>query len=487
MLSWQMSLSGLKHLERYREIVGDWKTFIDSIQTPLSPGFWVNPLKVSKAELLELIGELGLQIHPVQWFSNAYRISNPRILATSWIHLLGLCHIQDLISLVPPLVLKPKPDERILDLCAAPGNKSAFCGVLMNSRGLIVANDLDGVRLQTVNHICSRLGITNVVTTCHNGINYPNKAGLFDKVLVDAPCSCEGTSRKNPAIMNQCSLEISLELSKVQKKLLERAVRLCKPGGIIVYSTCTYAPEENEAVIDYILKKFEDSIRILPIQLDGLEYSQGITAWNGQKFSDELKHSIRIWPHQNDTGGFFVALIRKVSKPFEYHHISESSHNWSKEDPEAILHQIEQLFGIDKAKFSDYVFYRKGRKRLNIVSRNHRWWPDRPEVRSVGIPFVKLQLSPPKLSTEATGIFGAWARKNIINVSKKMLESYLMSREFEVSLDNMESCNEKGYVIVRYRNISCGIGFLERQSYGKWLVRSLFPKGWRKANTLKYI
>ncbi len=482
-----MNLPGIKYFDRYREIVDDWKAFIDSIQTPLSPGFWVNPLKISTAKLLELINELGLQVYPVKWCNNAYRISNPKILATSWIHLLGLCHIQDVVSLIPPLLLEPKPDERILDLCSAPGNKTAFCGVLMDNRGLIVANDLDRVRLQTVNHMCSRLGILNVITTCHNGINYPNKAGLFDKVLVDVPCSCEGTSRKNPAILNQSSPEISEELSMIQRKLLERAVKLCKSGGTIVYSTCTYAPEENEAVIDYILKKFDGSVHMLPIQLKGLEYSQGITAWNGQKFSDELKYSIRIWPHQNDTGGFFVALIKKVAKSFKYYSYPETSHNWLEEKPMDLLNHIEQLFGIDKTRFSDYVFYRKGKKRLNIVSRNHRWWPSKPDVKSVGIPFVKLQLSPPKLSTEATGIFGTWARKNIINVNKKMLESYLMSKEFEVGLSNMESCSEKGYVLIKYKNIPCGIGFLERKLPGRWLVKSLFPKGWIKANILKHI
>lgn len=481
-----MDIVLLKHFERYKEIVDDWKTFIEFLQKPLLPGFWVNTLKISPSSLLPHMKNMGITVTPVNWGHGAYRISNPKVLSTSWLHVLGLCHIQDLISLVPVLLLNPKPGERILDLCAAPGNKTAFCGTLMKNKGLIVANDIDQIRLHTVNHMCCRLGIVNTVTTCHNGINYPYGAGTFDKVLVDVPCTCEGTFRKNPAILNYCSPEISKEMSNIQKKLLERAIKLCKKDGTIVYSTCTYAPEENEAVVDYILKKYDNSIQLLPVKIPNLNYSEGVTIWKDFRFLEDLKHSMRIWHYQNDTGGFFVAVLKKVEETKTKESPSFAMDGWKKEDPKQLLDYIQHTFGIDKNIFNDYVFYRKGRKKLNIVSSDHESWPKRPLVRSVGIPFMKTQINPPKLSTEAACLFGIHAQKNFVQVDKNSLEKYLKGEEFAISMNNIKTYHERGYVIVKYEDIPCGIGFLDKILFGKVIIKSMFPKSRIKANSVRY-
>jgi 16S rRNA C967 or C1407 C5-methylase (RsmB/RsmF family) len=178
-----------------------------------------------------------------------------------------------------------------------------------------VANDRNVYRLRALRRVIDRLGVANTSVTAYDGANYPRESGEFDKVLVDAPCSCEGTSRKNPEVVHASSVDYFNRLSGTQRALLRQAVRRCRKGGLIVYSTCTYAPEENELVVDDLLEEFgAHALRLLPARIDGLASSPGITRWDGRQLSEELTRTMRLWPHQNDTGGFFVALLEKTAE-----------------------------------------------------------------------------------------------------------------------------------------------------------------------------
>lgn len=474
-------------LERYRDIVDDWPAFLEFSKKPLKSGVWINLLKVERTVCEELLKELGIDLWPLAWCNSAYRVSDPGPIVSSWLYLIGLCHVQDVISLVPVLLLDPQWGESLLDLCAAPGNKTSFAAMLMRNSGRIVANDLDMDRLGTAMHLYSRLGVTSVVVTRYDGASYPYSGMIsphgFDKIMVDAPCSGEGTVRRNLSILSWCNEEFSLRMSRLQKALLERAVRLCRPGGRIVYSTCTYAPEENEAVVDHVLRIFEGQITILPVNLPGLTYSAGIDSWKGKVFNHQVKNSMRIWPHQNDTCGFFVALLEKAAhgRPPERGKKDLASSMWKRVELGLSMSFLEKRFEIDPEAFNAYQFYCRSRRRLHAVSAADFGIPGFPVPVSVGMPFLKHQAKTPKLTTEASTYFGRMIKRNFVELSADQLGAYIRREEVSLRREQVAYCDGEGYVLVRHRSVPCGLAVLRSRGRGVWHLESLFPSGWAKA------
>ncbi|AWV90158.1 RsmB/NOP family class I SAM-dependent RNA methyltransferase [Bradymonas sediminis] len=311
---------------RYRSIVDDWEAFGAALARPLPICVWTNTLRTTPARLGEWMARGGFPVAPIGWYPGAFRLPaedarGEKLRPGNRVeYLAGLYHIQEEVSLIPPVLLAATGDERVLDLCAAPGNKTAQLAVAMQNRGTLIANDRDPYRISGLRRTLERLGITNTSVTVHDGANYPARHygdthGAFDKVLVDAPCSCEGTSRKHQGATPISSAEGSAPLHGTQLALLRKAVQLCKVGGRIVYSTCTYAPEENEVLVDELLNLVGRAhLRLLPARIPGLITSAGLTHWAGQDLGEDLAQTLRVWPHQNNTGGFFAALIEKTAE-----------------------------------------------------------------------------------------------------------------------------------------------------------------------------
>jgi NOL1/NOP2/sun family putative RNA methylase len=301
--------------ERYRSIVDDWDAFCESLSRPLPTCVWTNTLRTTAARLEEWMHDGDFSPVAVDWYPGAFRLAHDVSPGNRLEYVGGLYHVQEEVSLIPPVLLDVRSDERVLDLCAAPGNKTAQMAVAMQNRGTLVANDRSVGRLRAMRRTIDRLGVANVSVTAYDGANYPPESGAFDKVLVDVPCSCEGTSRKkHPKNVEDTSAEYSNQLAGTQRALLRQAVRRCQVGGLIAYSTCTFAPEENELIIDDILEEMgADTLRLLPARVDGLRCSPGLTRWGERRLSTQMTDAMRIWPHQNDTGGFFVALLEKTA------------------------------------------------------------------------------------------------------------------------------------------------------------------------------
>jgi len=305
----------IEFVERIEALLGDeTNTFLEWIRKPLLPSIRVNTLKISKRELKERLKAKGWNI--IEIFENAFTIKSsllPGELGKALEHQLGYYYVQELASMMPPLVLNPCKDDIVLDLCAAPGSKTTEMAALMENQGTIIANDIRIDRLKALNSNLERCGVTNTITTRMNGITLCKKlakAGFFfDKILVDAPCSGEGTIRSSPETLRMWNLNMIKGLAALQKKLIAAALECLKPRGLLVYSTCTHAPEENELVIDFALKNFNVTLESIELPL---RTRQGILEWQGQKLDPEIKKSARIWPQDNDTEGFFIAKLRKL-------------------------------------------------------------------------------------------------------------------------------------------------------------------------------
>lgn len=294
-------------LERYRPLVDDWEAFVDANAKPLPRVVWANPLRASADDLARVREEVvAAGGTPLGWRADAWRLPDAAR-PGSWLsYKMGWLHSQEEAALWAVDAMDLSSGLRVLDMCASPGNKTAQIALAMSDNGAIVANERATKRLGGLRYNLDRLGVTCATVRAGDGVRMQGEA-LYDRVLVDAPCTCEGTSRKSGR--GAAPERFRHSISQIQVALLRKAVRLVRPGGVVVYATCTYAPEENERVLHAV----RDEVAIEPITLpDGLVAASGVTEWEGQTFRDDVRNAARLWPHTNDTGGFFVAKVRRV-------------------------------------------------------------------------------------------------------------------------------------------------------------------------------
>ena len=295
-------------MKRYRSIIPDWERFWEAIHTPLPTVIRTNTLKTNAEELRTRLEDKGFTLERLPWNPVLFQVEGEIPIGATLEHWLGLYYVQEASQTLPVLALDPRPGERILDLCAAPGGKTTQIAALMENRGTLVANDANPKRLRALMANIYRMGaICCVVTECR-GEHFPGE-GIFDRVLVDAPCSAEGTARKYPHLRQGASLSYIQRMSAVQRGLLYRALELVVPGGIVVYSTCTIAPEENEGVVSRALKK--GLAEILPWE-PPVPHERGLPRFGREEYGKEMEKAVRIYPHHFDSDGGFVAVLRRL-------------------------------------------------------------------------------------------------------------------------------------------------------------------------------
>lgn len=330
-------------LEKMKKLLQDPRDFgryKKILQEPLLNSIRCNTLKISPEQLKKQLEEKGWKISQI-WknYPEVMIIENelhPGELGRSIEHQLGYYYVQELVSMLPIIALNPRSHELVLDVCASPGSKTSQMASKMDNTGTIIANDINIGRIKILASNLERCGSTNAIITRDDGIRLCEKFKLnklkFDKILLDAPCSGEGTirsSKKSAIMWNPNTIK---SLSKLQKKLFKSAFEILKINGEMIYSTCTHAPEENESIVDFALKEFGDKIEIERINLP-VKYREGITEWASdfarlnheskfeksergrelnEKYDEKVKLSCRIYPHDNNTEGFFLAKFRRT-------------------------------------------------------------------------------------------------------------------------------------------------------------------------------
>jgi len=296
---------GMHHLERYRDVIPEFDEFLRTLETPLHLTVRINTIKTTADRLKEHLDNSQIGYSELGWYRYGLKLETERP-GRMLEHLMGHIYPQEEMSMVPVVVLSPRPGESVLDICAAPGSKTTQICMHMENRGLVVANEPSAARIVPLRANCERMGALNVAVTKYDGRHFPRQQ--FDRVLVDAPCSSQGMARKDLLVLDRYSVKRSLDLQRLQVDILQRAISLVRPGGVVVYSTCTYAPEENEAVVAQVL----DRARLDSSALSGLTGSPGLEEWMGSELGSALRRCTRYYPHQNNTGGFFVAKLIKT-------------------------------------------------------------------------------------------------------------------------------------------------------------------------------
>ena len=287
------------HEKMARLLGADYEAFLASYDLPRAVGLRVNPAKDG--------GELPFALKPVPWAEHGYYY-NPEVRPGThpW-HDAGHYYLQEPSAMAPAALVPPKPGDRVLDLCAAPGGKSTQLAAALQGEGLLVCNEISGQRAKILSQNIERMGIANALVVSEHPENLAKRfPRYFDRVQVDAPCSGEGMFRKEEAAVQDWNPEAVLACARRQREILESAAKMVRAGGLLVYSTCTFSPEENEGVISDFLRDHPEFS--LP-EVDAPWFAPGRPDWVENPMPG-LERTFRLWPHLLRGEGHFAAVLQ---------------------------------------------------------------------------------------------------------------------------------------------------------------------------------
>ncbi len=297
-----------KFENKMKEILGDeFDAFIAGFSEPRYGGVRFNSLKIDKEEWEK---KAPFEVREVPWIENGYYYNLTDQPAKHPYYFAGLYYIQEPSAMTPANMLPVKPGDRVLDICAAPGGKSTELAAKLKGQGVLFSNDISNSRAKALLKNLELFGTKNAVILSEAPGKLTERfRGYFDKILIDAPCSGEGMFRKTPAIMKNWEQYGTEYYHKLQLEIIDAVVPMLAPGGMMVYSTCTFDPAEDEGSIDYILKKWPDMHVVRPEKV----YEK--FAWGRPELVDsdnaEIKDTVRLWPHLLEGEGHFSALLKR--------------------------------------------------------------------------------------------------------------------------------------------------------------------------------
>lgn len=387
---------------------------------------------------------------------------------------LGKYYIQSLSSMIPPMILNPGEKDIVLDLCAAPGSKSTQLAEIMNYKGTLFSNEPNLNRIKALIHNLDKMNIINMSVIKDKGeLLSKYFSNYFDKILVDAPCSALGVVQKKQEVSNWWSEKSANTISDLQLRLLISGIKMAKPGGEIVYSTCTLTVEENEFIIDKVLKKYP--VELVEFDLK-LKHINGYTAIKEFVFDESLKLTKRIIPWEIKSEGFFLAKLRKTgttesSKDHFNKYTKKVIVNAQSPKIKNYLKEVSDHFGIPIHLFSNYKYLINGNDINFINVETQEFDPD--FFLRVGTKFGIIDKNNSlKLHSHAMQILGSFAEKNIYEITNENdLKIYMsggnIKSNFEVS----------GQKIIKYKNMILGAGTANENS-----LKSQFPRSKRTSN-----
>ncbi len=290
----------------YQHMIPDFSRFQESLKEPFPVHLRINRLKTTPERTVSALKKRGIGLTRVSRpYDTLYIARNLPYPGNLLEYYLGYFHPQALTSALAAIALGPRKDALVLDMCAAPGGKSAHLADLTENTGFMICNDLFANRHVSLGHTLSRLGVQNSVVTGYQAQEFPLRQ-QFDYVLADVPCSCEGKFRITSREMSYREDKGRNRLYDTQKKILLRGFDLLRENGKMLYATCTYNPAENESVVDFLLKNRD--AELLPIEL-GIPFEPGLTEWNDETYDKRLTKAARFYPHHTHSVGFFMARI----------------------------------------------------------------------------------------------------------------------------------------------------------------------------------
>lgn len=291
--------------EKYKKLT-DFDEYCEVTNKFLRKAIRVNTLKSDVNSIKKKLSK-NFKLIQIPWCKEGFWLeTDRRDIGNLEEHQEGLIYVQEAASMLPPIILRPSKDDFVLDAAASPGSKTTQLSAMMNNKGIMIANDVEYRRMKPLVHNLQRCGVSNVITTIMDARRIKSE---FDKILLDAPCTGVGTIRgftqKSKYTIQSYSKHKVKTLSGIQKKLILQCYENLKPKGILVYSTCSLEPEEDEEIIQFLLNETNAKLEKIPLKIKSelnLDYGN---------YSSELNKCIKLWPQFYDTEGFFIAKIKK--------------------------------------------------------------------------------------------------------------------------------------------------------------------------------
>jgi NOL1/NOP2/sun family putative RNA methylase len=426
-------------------LLEEFPDYMNTFEDKRYGGVRVNTLKITPEEFEKIS---PFEIRKIPWISNGYYFNLNDQPAKHPYYYAGLYYIQEPSAMTPANILQIDRDDIVLDLCAAPGGKSTELASKLGGTGVLVTNDISHSRAKALLKNVELFGITNAIITNEDSVKlrkfFPE---FFDKILVDAPCSGEGMFRKDPAIIKNWENQGVEYYSDIQKEIILDAADMLKPGGLLLYSTCTFSPEENEATIEYLLNNRDDfSVEVIPMK-EGFE--KGRPEWVGGR--EELNRCVRLWPHKIEGEGHFLALLRKKER------LDTINKKKNRVNKGANLPQ----------EFKDFL------KDFDIVFKEERF-----ELRDEKLYYMPdVELPQKGLRILRSGFYFGDVKKNRFEPSQSLAMGIKMSEYNKIINLNCKDDN-----VIKY--LKCETIELEKEYKNVWYLICVdgYPLGWGKVN-----
>ena len=488
--------------ERMKKILGeDYDRFYQSYTDENVHALRLNPLKCDERAAVEVTevfcGDGNPENIRVPWCENGFYYDNDSHPGKSAMHEMGLYYIQEPSAMLVGSLLDVKPGEKVLDLCAAPGGKTTHIVGMMKGEGILVSNEIDAARAKILSRNVERMGIKNCIVTN----NSPDElsavfCGFFDRIVVDSPCSGEGMFKKEEAAVTNWSENNVAMCAERSKSIVDEAVKMLAPGGVMVYSTCTFAPEEDEYIIKYILEKYPFMKLEAPGKPELFSRLSGPvceTEFFSEKPGEGERPSIyRIWPHIHKGEGHFAArLVKSFDAAGQW--MESKDEIWetkkdrkksgtdrtgisvlSKKEKNQVMNSLEELIDT-KAYGIDLDRIRLIRDNLWLVPKGSM-----PDIFSTGVRTVRTGT---ELGTMKKDRFEP-AHALAMTLAKEQAKLVFETDRPEVFLEgNTLACDPalKGWVLVTYRNCPLGFG---KASGG--VIKNHYPKGLRRSGCIGF-
>ncbi|MGA4606398.1 16S rRNA (cytosine(1407)-C(5))-methyltransferase RsmF [Pseudoalteromonas maricaloris] len=446
--------------------------FIDKCQSPLRRAVRVNTLKMSITEFLAYCEKSDWQAEPIPWCEEGFWISRSEqeeanlAIGNTDIHLSGCIYVQEASSMLPPTALKSTicSDDINLDMASAPGSKTSQLAAYMDGRGVLIANELSSSRLKALAANMKRMGIRNVALSHFDGCIFGDYMHeCFDNILLDAPCSGEGTVRKDPNALKNWSIESNVEIAQVQKQLIDSAFQALKPGGSLVYSTCTLTPLENQQVCQHLIDNYPQAVAVENLS----------TLFEGAEKATTSEGYLHVWPQLYDSEGFFIARFKKLHSvavknpkqkkgafPFE---------ELDKKTTQLLLSVLKKQFGI--TQLDGKLMQRD--KEVWLFPDNFEAIQDKIKYSRIGILIGTTHKNGVRLEHEFATTFGHLASKNTLALTKEQAKDYFNGKD--IRLDEVTKLT--GEVILTLCGSAIGLGKWQKNKVKNSLPRDLIKDG----------